>query len=181
MTYNPDTIPSIEDMVNMFTWREMLELSNLDDTQATVINDARVNAAIADATRWFVNQVASAPAGAQHSLVFSAKRSIAIAARYLLDTYRTREFIYRDFEALSKQIQMTYDMHKYSRGYSSVRFGGQRRKSRNTVTGTTLMDEAYGYLGITGDFYPQFSSENIRSTDNITPDNPNVILPPMDL
>jgi len=125
MPYNY-TVPTVADLELMFTSREILELSNLDDPSAITINAARVQLAIDDANEYFNNLLTVAPTGAVAVICASSKRTIAIIARYFLDSFRTRTYITEDFERITKTIDQQVNAYRYARGFNAIRFNSAR-------------------------------------------------------
>ncbi len=123
------TTLSVPQFILIFGELEAIELSNLDNPNATEPNLPRIELAIADATSWLDSYLAAAgcvDTNAHANLVIANRhRVIATVARYYLDTLRTRENVVSDYERVLKEIDQQIENWKQRLSVGTIRFTQQ--------------------------------------------------------
>ena len=87
-----------DDFVLAYGLKEAIQLSNIDDADATQPNDQKIWMAIEDATALIDNYIEQANRGGKLLISSSRRRTSLIIARYYLDTVRRREDVKGDYE-----------------------------------------------------------------------------------
>ena len=94
---NPRTATP-DDFVLAYGLKEAIQLSNLDDADATQPNTDKIWMAIQDACALIDNYIIQASRGGKLLISSNRRRTALIIARYYLDTVRRREDIKNDYE-----------------------------------------------------------------------------------
>jgi len=94
------------DFIAAFPDEESVELTNLDSPEAIAVNQARITTAIAEAQAeidTYVGIVATLPLATVPVVLRNAAIRIA---RYRLDAYNPREFVFRDYEKVVEWLKL---------------------------------------------------------------------------
>ena len=94
---NPRTATP-DDFVLAYGLKEAIQISNLDDADATQPNTDKIWMAIQDACALIDNYIIQASRGGKLLISSNRRRTALIIARYYLDTVRRREDIKNDYE-----------------------------------------------------------------------------------
>jgi len=87
-----------DDFVLAYGLKEAIQLSNIDDADATQPNDQKIWMAIEDAAALVDNYIEQAARGGKLLISSNRRRTSLIIARYYLDTVRRREDVKNDYE-----------------------------------------------------------------------------------
>ncbi len=85
--------------------KETVQLSNLDNADATQPNDERIWMAIQDASALIDNYIVQASRGGKLLISSNRRRTALAIARYYLDSVRRREDVKQDYERCITEIE----------------------------------------------------------------------------
>jgi len=100
---NPRTATP-DDFVLAYGLKEAIQISNLDDADATQPNTDKIWMAIQDACALIDNYIIQASRGGKLIISSNRRRTALIIARYYLDTVRRREDVKNDYELALKEL-----------------------------------------------------------------------------
>ena len=93
-----------DDFVMAYGLREAIQLTNIDDADATQPNTEKLWMAIQDATALIDNYITQATRAGSLLISSNRRRTALIIARYYLDTVRRREDVKNDYESAIKEL-----------------------------------------------------------------------------
>lgn len=104
-----------DDFILAYGLREAIQLSNIDDADATQPNTDKIWMAIQDACALIDNYIVQAGRAGKVLISSNRRRTALIIARYYLDTVRRREDVYRDYELAIKDLDKAKSMETVER------------------------------------------------------------------
>lgn len=104
-----------DDFVLAYGLREAIQISNIDDADATQPNVEKIWMAIEDACALIDNYIAGASRAGKILISSSRRRTSLIIARYYLDTVRRREDVKGDYERAIQELDKTRDLKDITR------------------------------------------------------------------
>ena len=104
-----------DDFVLAFGLREAIQISNIDDADATRPNDAKIWMAIEDACALIDNYISGATRAGKVLISSNRRRTSLIIARYYLDTVRRREDVKSDYERAITELDKSRSLADISR------------------------------------------------------------------
>jgi len=104
-----------DDFVLAYGLREAIQLSNIDDADATQPNTDKIWMAIQDACALIDNYIVQAGRAGKVLISSNRRRTALIIARYYLDTVRRREDVYKDYELAIKDLDKATSMETVER------------------------------------------------------------------
>lgn len=104
-----------DDFVLAYGLREAIQLSNIDDADATQPNTDKIWMAIQDACALIDNYIVQAGRAGKVLISSNRRRTALIIARYYLDTVRRREDVYKDYELAIKDLDKAKSMEQVER------------------------------------------------------------------
>jgi phage gp36-like protein len=99
-----------DDFILAFGLKEAIQLTNIDNSDATTPNTPKLWMAIQDATALIDNYIVQASRGGKLLISSNRRRTALIIARYYLDTVRRREDVRTDYEMAIKEIERASSM-----------------------------------------------------------------------
>ena len=106
---NPRTATP-DDFILAYGLREAIQLSNLDDADATQPNTDKIWMAIQDACALIDNYIVQASRGGRLLISSNRRRTALIIARYYLDSVRRREDVKDDYERCITELERARTM-----------------------------------------------------------------------
>jgi phage gp36-like protein len=101
---------SPDDFIVAYGLKEAVQLTNIDDANATTVNVAKLRMAIEDANSLIDSYIEQSGKAGQVLITSNRRRTAMILARYYLDTVRRREDVYKDYENALKQLGAEREM-----------------------------------------------------------------------
>ena len=99
-----------DDFVLAYGLREAIQLTNIDDADATQPNTQKLWMAIEDACALIDNYILQATRSGKLLISSSRRRTSLIIARYYLDTVRRREDVKKDYELAITELDKARDL-----------------------------------------------------------------------
>lgn len=99
-----------DDFVLAYGLREAIQLTNIDDADATQPNSQKLWMAIEDACALIDNYIIQATRAGKLLISSSRRRTSLIIARYYLDTVRRREDVKKDYELAITELDKARDL-----------------------------------------------------------------------
>ncbi|MDX1372982.1 MAG: phage protein Gp36 family protein, partial [Nitrososphaeraceae archaeon] len=99
----------VDDFIATYGYQEALQLSNLNNAAATVINERRIERAIEDALALIDAYVKQAPKANKLLVSSSRRRTAMIIARFYLDSVRRRKDVTEDYDRAIKELDLASD------------------------------------------------------------------------
>ena len=106
---NPRTATP-DDFILAYGLREAIQISNLDDADATQPNTDKIWMAIQDACALIDNYIVQASRGGKLLISSNRRRTALIIARYYLDSVRRREDVKNDYERCITEMERARTM-----------------------------------------------------------------------
>ena len=106
---NPRTATP-DDFILAYGLREAIQISNLDDADATQPNSDKIWMAIQDACALIDNYIVQASRGGRLLISSNRRRTALIIARYYLDSVRRREDVKNDYERCITELERARTM-----------------------------------------------------------------------
>ena len=104
-----------DDFILAYGLKEAIQISNLDNADATEPNTAKIWMAIEDAVALIDNYITQATRAGKLLISSSRRRTSLIIARYYLDTVRRREDVKNDYEMAIKELDKSRTLQDISR------------------------------------------------------------------
>ena len=104
-----------DDFVLAYGLKEAIQISNLDDADATQPNNEKIWMAIEDAAALVDNYISQAQRAGKLLISSNRRRTTLIIARYYLDTVRRREDIKADYELCITELDKARDLRDMQR------------------------------------------------------------------
>lgn len=101
----PDIEADVQAFIDVYGWKEAVEISNLDNPAAQTPNYERIARAIADARVFIESYIAAATWAGKAVIRGSQSRTELIIARYYLDSKRRRRDVLEDYERALQMIE----------------------------------------------------------------------------
>lgn len=96
---------TVDDFVLAFGLKEAIQLTNIDDADATQPNEVRLMMAIQDATALIDSYINQSTKAGKLLVSSNRRRTSLIIARYYLDSVRRREDVLKDYERCIKELE----------------------------------------------------------------------------
>lgn len=132
---------TVADFIARYGLVEALEISQLHDPNATIVDEARIEVALYDAQCWLHSTLMGVNVTGRELITSSAKRYVCSGARYLLDSLRRRAVVVEEWEELNREIaRFATEANRLSKwrnasgNGSNVRIGHQRRVQYDNCT-----------------------------------------------
>lgn len=106
---NPRTATP-DDFILAYGLREAIQISNLDEADATQPNTDKIWMAIQDASALIDNYIVQASRGGRLLISSNRRRTALIIARYYLDSVRRREDVLQDYERCISEMERARTM-----------------------------------------------------------------------
>ena len=102
----------VDDFVMAYGLKEAIQITNIDDADATQPNEVRLMMAIQDANALIDSYINQSTKAGKLLVSSNRRRTSLIIARYYLDTVRRREDVLKDYERCIKELEAatTYNM-----------------------------------------------------------------------
>ena len=104
-----------DDFVLAYGLREAIQLSNIDDADASKPNNEKIWMAIEDACALIDNYITGATRAGRILISSSRRRTSLIIARYYLDTVRRREDVKKDYELAITELDKARTLQDVTR------------------------------------------------------------------
>lgn len=96
---------TVDDFVLAFGLKEAIQITNIDDADATQPNEVRLMMAIQDATALIDSYINQSTKAGKLLVSSNRRRTSLIIARYYLDSVRRREDVLKDYERCIKELE----------------------------------------------------------------------------
>lgn len=104
-----------DDFIMAYGLREAIQISNIDNAEATEPNNAKIWMAIEDACALIDNYISGATRAGKILISSSRRRTSLIIARYYLDTVRRREDVKGDYERAITELDKSRTLQDVTR------------------------------------------------------------------